>query len=67
MLTQREKNTAFLTHLSAFASFIFPFGAILGPLVMWSVNKKRSEFVDENGIQAVNFNISYVYVQPCTL
>jgi len=60
MLTQREKNTAFLTHLSAFASFIFPFGAILGPLVMWSVNKNRSEFVDENGVQAVNFNISYV-------
>ena len=60
MLTQKEKNTAFLTHLSAFASFIFPFGAILGPLIMWSVNKNRSEFVDENGVQAVNFNISYV-------
>jgi len=27
---------------------------------MWSVNKGRSEFVDENGIEAVNFNISYV-------
>ena len=60
MLSQREKNTAFLTHLSAFASFVFPFGAILGPLIMWSVNKNRSEFVDENGIEAVNFNISYV-------
>ena len=60
MLTQREKNTAFLTHLSAFASFIFPLGAILGPLVMWSVNKNRSNFVDENGVEAVNFNISYV-------
>ena len=60
MLTQREKNTAFLTHLSAFASFVFPLGAILGPLIMWSVNKDRSEFVDENGVEAVNFNISYV-------
>jgi len=60
MLSQREKNTAFLTHLSAFASFVFPLGGILGPLVMWSVNKERSEFVDENGVEAVNFNISYV-------
>lgn len=60
MLSQREKNTGFITHLSAFASFVFPLGAILGPLVMWSVNKSRSEFVDENGIEAVNFNISYV-------
>ncbi len=60
MLSQRETNTAFLTHLSGFVSFVFPLGAILGPLVMWSVNKGRSEFVDENGIEAVNFNISYV-------
>lgn len=60
MLSQRETNTAFLTHLSAFASFIFPLGAILGPLIMWSVNKNKSEFVDENGVEAVNFNISYV-------
>ncbi len=60
MLTKRETNTAFLTHLSGFVSFVFPLGAILGPLVMWSVNKGRSEFVDENGIEAVNFNISYV-------
>ena len=60
MLSQREKNTAFITHISAFASFVFPLGAILGPLIMWSVNKERSKFVDENGIEAVNFNISYV-------
>ncbi len=60
MLSKRETNTAFLTHLSGFASFVFPLGAILGPLVMWSVNKGKSEFVDDNGIEAVNFNISYV-------
>ncbi len=60
MLSQREKNTAFLTHLSSFFSFVFPLGSILGPLIMWSVNKNRSEYVDENGVEAVNFNISYV-------
>ena len=60
MLTQREKNTAFLTHLSSFFSFVFPLGSILGPLIMWSVNKERSTYVDENGVEAVNFNISYV-------
>ena len=59
MLSQKETNTAFLTHLSSFFSFVFPFGSILGPLIMWSVNKGRSEFVDENGIEAVNFNMSY--------
>lgn len=60
MLSKRETNTAFLTHIAAFASFAFPFGGILAPLVMWSVNKDRSKYVDKNGVAAVNFNLSYV-------
>jgi len=59
MLTQNEKNTSFLIHLSAFLSFIFPFGSILGPLIMWSVNKDKSAYLDDNGKEAVNFNLSY--------
>ena len=59
MLTQNEKNTSFLIHLSAYLSFIFPFGSIIGPLVMWSVNKDKSTYLDDNGKEAVNFNLSY--------
>lgn len=59
MLTQNEKNTSFLIHISAFLSFVFPFGSILGPLIMWSVNKDKSTYLDDNGKQAVNFNLSY--------
>lgn len=59
MLTQSEKNTSFLIHLSAFLSFVFPFGSILGPLIMWSVTKDKSVYFDENGKEAVNFNLSY--------
>jgi len=59
MLTQKEKNTSFLIHISAFLSFVFPFGSILGPLIMWSVNKEKSDYMDKNGQQAVNFNLSY--------
>jgi len=59
MLTQNEKNTSFLIHLSAYLSFVFPFGSIIGPLIMWSVNKDKSSYLDENGKEAVNFNLSY--------
>ncbi|MBJ2175390.1 DUF4870 domain-containing protein [Aureibaculum sp. A20] len=59
MLTQNEKNTGFLIHLSAFLSFVFPFGSIIGPVIMWSISKDKSEYLDENGIAAVNFNLSY--------
>lgn len=59
MVTQNEKNTSFLTHLSAFLGYLFPFGSIVGPLIMWSANKDKSEYLDENGKEAVNFNLSY--------
>lgn len=59
MLTQNEKNTSFLIHLSAYLGFIFPFGSIVGPIIMWSVNKEKSSYLDENGREAVNFNLSY--------
>ncbi len=59
MLSQNEKNTSFLIHLSAYLSFIFPFGSIIGPVIMWSIHKDKSEYLNENGIEAVNFNLSY--------
>lgn len=54
-----EYSNAFLIHISAFAGFIFPFGSIVAPLVMWQTQKDKSEFLDQQGKEAVNFNISY--------
>lgn len=59
-MTQNKENTnAFLIHISAFAGFIFPFGSIVTPLIAWQTLKDRSRFLDEQGREAVNFNISY--------
>jgi len=60
MSLKNENNTAFLLHLSAFFGYIFPFGAIVGPLVIWELNKRKSDFVDSNGKEAINFNLSYL-------
>ena len=60
MSTKNDNNTAFLIHLSAFFGYVIPFGAIVGPLVIWEINKDKSEFVNENGKQAINFNLSYL-------
>ncbi|QMU63921.1 MAG: DUF4870 domain-containing protein [Flavobacteriaceae bacterium] len=54
-----ENTNASLIHISAFAGFIFPFGSIILPLVLWQSLKDRSSFLDEQGKEAVNFNISY--------
>ncbi len=59
-MTQNKENTnAFLIHISAFAGFLFPFGSIITPLIVWQTLKDRSQFLDEQGKEAVNFNISY--------
>ena len=59
-MKQNPTNTnAFLIHISAFAGFIFPFGQIITPLIAWQTLKDRSPFLDAQGKEADNFNLSY--------
>ena len=41
MTAQNDNNNAFLLHLSAFFGYIFPFGAVVGPLVHLGVEQKE--------------------------
>lgn len=58
MLNNHHKNLATFIHLSTFSRFIIPFGNFIGPIILWSVNKDKSEFIDAHGKQAINFQIS---------
>jgi len=50
---------ATFTHLAAFAGLLgIPFGSIIGPLVLWLIKKNEMPFVDYNGKEALNFQIS---------
>lgn len=57
-LTKHERNLSAIIHASTFSKFVFPFGNFIIPLVLWTANKKEYEFVDYNGKQAINFQIS---------
>lgn len=60
MMNQNSENTnAFIIHIAAFGEFFFPFGGIVTPLILWQTLKNRSAFLDQQGREAVNFNISY--------
>ena len=59
MKNNNQNTNAFLIHISAFAGFMFPFGNIITPLIAWQTLKDRSAYLDEQGKEAVNFNISY--------
>jgi len=58
MLDNHHKNLATFIHLSTFSRFIIPFGNFIGPIVLWAANKEKSEFIDQHGKQAINFQIS---------
>ena len=59
MKKNTQNTNAFLIHISAFAGFVFPFGQIITPLIAWQTLKDRSPFLDEQGKEAINFNLSY--------
>ncbi|WP_264565224.1 DUF4870 domain-containing protein [Flavobacterium sp. N3904] len=58
METSSERNTAAFTHLSTFSQYIIPFGNYIFPIIIWTSKKDQSEFVDHNGKQALNFQLS---------
>ena len=55
----QERQFGMLCHLLAFAGIVFPLvGNILGPLVVWLVKKEGMAFVDDQGKESLNFQIS---------
>ncbi len=48
-----------LCHLTALLPFFgVPFGNVLGPLVVWLIKKDDYSFVDQQGKESLNFQIS---------
>ncbi len=64
----REQNKdarmwAMFAHLAGFGGIVIPaVGAVIGPLVIWLLKKEQFPFVDEQGKEALNFQITmFIY------
>jgi uncharacterized Tic20 family protein len=53
-----ERQWGMFAHLSALSAFLTGFGAIVGPLIVWQIKKNEMPFVDDQGKEALNFNIT---------
>jgi uncharacterized Tic20 family protein len=53
-----DKTMGMLCHLLAFAGYVFPVGNIIGPLIIWLIKKDQSPFVDDQGRESLNFQIT---------
>jgi uncharacterized protein len=53
-----ERMWAMFCHLSALAGYVFPFGNIIAPLIIWVLKKDEFPLVNDQGKEAINFQIS---------
>ena len=58
-LSKDAKMWAMFCHLAALAGYLgIPFGNILGPLIIWLIKKDDFAFVNDQGAESLNFQIS---------
>ena len=57
-MTNNEKNTATIVHLSTLSQYIIPFGNYIFPTIIWSAKKDDSEFINQTGKNVLNFQLS---------
>ena len=53
-----ERTWAMLCHFSTYIGFIFPFGNIIVPLIIWLSKREDLPLVEDQGREALNFQIS---------
>jgi uncharacterized Tic20 family protein len=58
METNSNRNTATLMQLSALTQYLIPFGNFIFPILIWSSTKDKSEYLDGQGKQVINFQLS---------
>ena len=55
-------STATILHLSSLSQYFIPFGNFIFPIIIWATSKDKSEFVDEQGKEVINFQLSlFIY------
>jgi uncharacterized Tic20 family protein len=62
-----EKTWAMFTHFASLSGGFIPFGNIVGPVIVWTLKKNESDFVDRHGKNSVNFRISLMIWLLCCI
>jgi uncharacterized protein len=55
------RKWAMIVHLAGFLGYLFPVvGNLVGPLLVWQLKKDQHPFIDDQGKEALNFQITVV-------
>ena len=58
METNNKNNTAAFINLSTLTQYFIPFGNFIFPIIIWTTNKDKSGFVDRQGKDTINVQLS---------
>lgn len=53
-------------NLSTLTQYFIPFGNLIFPIIIWTTNKDKSEYVNQQGKQTINFQLS-LFLYSCAL
>ena len=53
-----KNSTAAIINLSTLTQYFIPFGNFIFPIIIWSTNKDKSEYVNQQGKHTINFQLS---------
>lgn len=68
--TSEHRTLAMLCHLLSFSGYVVPIPLVnvIAPLVLWSMKKDESPYVDHHGRESINFQLSMlIYAIPCAI
>jgi hypothetical protein len=57
-VSKDARTFGMLCHLLALAGYVIPLGNVIGPLVMWLIKKDEHPFVDDQGRESLNWQIT---------
>ena len=58
METNSNHTTAAFINLSSLSQYFIPFGSFIFPIIIWSTKKDSSEYVNQQGKETINFQLS---------
>ncbi|MBI9016251.1 MAG: DUF4870 domain-containing protein [Phycisphaerae bacterium] len=60
-----NRKWALFCHLIALPAMFVPFGNFAGPMFIWQLKREKSDYIDQQGRKAVNFQLTMLLIAGC--
>ena len=60
--TPEARQFAMFIYISSFLGLLIPLGNLIAPLVLWLMKKESHPFIDDQGKEVINFQLSVLIV-----